>query len=503
MIVSTISQHNVAPLFSSKFRKCSHFASLDMRNQNNFVASAGFRNSVPHLTSQYCYSCANLRLKTRNFPNGPRRILLHPRASASNASVSPSDPSEGKKPGRRRKNLNASVSPSVFSDGKQPGRRRDNFKKSKDLKSSQYNSIGEESKFTHNNQVSGGHAASNGKVLSNGQETEPESILDEESNTEESAYVIYEPKKEEVLDDYEQAKKYGEPHPFMPPNTKKKESLPRERLWWNRREPPETVWSRWNRRVPTSDWVMAKAMAETGQIKLFGENPTVTEATLALARKKALKEERLKAEEDRMAEIGPVAYYKEWVKGWHRDTSREAVRKHYEETGETAHQQLINMLQCQTEREYRIMMGRDVRIQRDPLVMRMRPELKIEAFGGDPVFPVVNYEQAPDHVTDFRGPFYHEPTRSVVEIMKAKGICITEEELRRMQETEKDDFKPREKFRMVEAVDIGEEEEIEEGDGDEDEDEADPSPSDDDESDYDAYSNDDTEGEDDIDDAEF
>lgn len=38
--------------------------------------------------------------------------------------------------------------------------------------------------------------------------------------------------------------------------------------------------------------VFAKAMAETGQIKLFGEHPTQTEAALARARKNVFKEER-------------------------------------------------------------------------------------------------------------------------------------------------------------------------------------------------------------------
>lgn len=38
--------------------------------------------------------------------------------------------------------------------------------------------------------------------------------------------------------------------------------------------------------------VMAAAMAEMGQIKLFGEQPTVAEATLARARKFVYKEKR-------------------------------------------------------------------------------------------------------------------------------------------------------------------------------------------------------------------
>lgn len=83
---------------------------------------------------------------------------------------------------------------------------------------------------------------------------------------------------------------------------------------------------------------------------------------------------RLKAEQERLERIGPLAYYSEWVKAWDRDTSREAVQKHFEEIGEDENAQLIEMFQHQTDREYRIMMGTDARIRRDPLVMRMRED---------------------------------------------------------------------------------------------------------------------------------
>lgn len=84
---------------------------------------------------------------------------------------------------------------------------------------------------------------------------------------------------------------------------------------------------------------------------------------------------RLQAEQRRLEEIGPIAYYSEWVKAYrNRDTSREAVQKHYEETGEDENTQLITMFEHQTAEEYRIMMGTDVRIKRDPLAMRMRED---------------------------------------------------------------------------------------------------------------------------------
>lgn len=69
-----------------------------------------------------------------------------------------------------------------------------------------------------------------------------------------------------------------------------------------------------------------------------------------------------------------MAFYSEWVKAWKGDTSREAIQKHFEETGEDENTQLIEMLSHQTDREYRIMMGTDIRIRRDPLAMRMRED---------------------------------------------------------------------------------------------------------------------------------
>ena len=83
---------------------------------------------------------------------------------------------------------------------------------------------------------------------------------------------------------------------------------------------------------------------------------------------------RLQAEQDRLSKDGPIAYYSEWVKAWKMDTSKEAIQKHFEETGEDEVTQLIDMFCHQTDREYRIMMGTDVRIRRDPLAMRMRED---------------------------------------------------------------------------------------------------------------------------------
>lgn len=83
---------------------------------------------------------------------------------------------------------------------------------------------------------------------------------------------------------------------------------------------------------------------------------------------------RLQAEQEKLERLGSIAYYSEWVKAWKRDTSREAVEKHFGETGEDEITQLIDMFCHQTDREYRIMMGTDVRIRRDPLAMQMRED---------------------------------------------------------------------------------------------------------------------------------
>ncbi|KAJ8545305.1 hypothetical protein K7X08_017888 [Anisodus acutangulus] len=164
--------------------------------------------------------------------------------------------------------------------------------------------------------------------------------------------------------------------------------------------------------------VFLKAMAETGQVKLYGEHPTLTETALYRARKHIYKEERLQAEKEKMEKIGPIAYYSEWVVAWKRDTSREAIQKHFEETGEDENTQLIEMFCHQTDREYRIMMGTDIRIPRDPLAMKIREDQIKQIWGGDPVYPTINYIQDLDEVVDYRGPDFHEPTPNMLAYLK-------------------------------------------------------------------------------------
>ncbi|KAK4347380.1 hypothetical protein RND71_033719 [Anisodus tanguticus] len=183
-------------------------------------------------------------------------------------------------------------------------------------------------------------------------------------------------------------------------------------------EEPKDLSSEWQRWCPDVETVFLKAMAETGQVKLYGEHPTLTETALYRARKHIYKEERLQAEKEKMEKIGPIAYYSEWVVAWKRDTSREAIQKHFEETGEDENTQLIEMFFHQTDREYRIMMGTDIRIPRDPLAMRMREDQIKQIWGGDPVYPTINYIQDLDEVIDYRGPDFHEPTPNMLAYLK-------------------------------------------------------------------------------------
>ncbi|XP_072958187.1 protein PLASTID TRANSCRIPTIONALLY ACTIVE 12, chloroplastic [Typha angustifolia] len=287
-------------------------------------------------------------------------------------------------------------------------------------------------------------------------------------------FVLYQTEPdEENLSPYDLDKRIGMPHPFIDPAKDKPIEEPRssEDLWWNWRKPEKEQWSRWQRRRPDVNTVFAKAMAETGQIELFGDHPTLTEAALARARRHLYKEERLEVEKKRLEEVGPIAYYSEWVKAWNRDTSREAVQKHFEETGEDENAQLITMFQHQTAEEYRIMMGTDLRIPRDPLAMRMREDQIKEIWGGDPVYPTVNYIQDPDEVIDYRGPDFHEPTPNMLSYLMEQGKIISREELEKIlakektQELEITDIDEA----MASAVDIGEndDEEDSEDEGDE------------------------------------
>lgn len=312
------------------------------------------------------------------------------------------------------------------------------------------------------------------RILENSDDSDTSEVPKDPSDE----FVIYQTEvEEEDLTSYEMEKRLGRPHPFIDPAIDKPIEEPRssEELWWNWRKPENEQWSRWQRRRPDVDTVFAKAMAETGQIKLYGDHPTLTETALARARRNIFKEERLQAEQRKLEEIGPMAYYSEWVKAWDRDTSRESVQKHYEETGEDENAQLITMFQHQTAEEYRIMMGTDIRIKRDPLAMRMKEDQIKEIWGGDPVYPTINYIQDPDEVIDYRGPDFHEPTPNMLAYLMEQGHIISREELENIltkekkQELEVTDIDEA----MASAVDIGENDDDEDSDNEEDETEED------------------------------
>ena len=44
--------------------------------------------------------------------------------------------------------------------------------------------------------------------------------------------------------------------------------------------------------------------------------------------------------------------------------------------------------------------------------------LSFAVWGGDPVYPTVNYIQEPDAVIDYRGPDFHEPTPNMLAHLK-------------------------------------------------------------------------------------
>ncbi|KAF3795477.1 PLASTID TRANSCRIPTIONALLY ACTIVE 12 protein [Nymphaea thermarum] len=306
---------------------------------------------------------------------------------------------------------------------------------------------------------------------------EASDIASEDPKDLSTEYVVYQTAEEEEKGtSYELDKKYGRPHPLIDPDKKKslEEPLTSEELWWNWRKPKDT-WSRWQRRRPDVETVFTKAMAETGQIKIYGDHPTLTETSIYRARRHLFKEERLQAEQERLEKIGAIAYYSEWVKAWKRDTSREAVQKHFEETGEDENTQLLTMFQYQTDREYRIMMGTDNRIRRDPLAMRMREDQIKEIWGGDPVYPTINYIQDPDEVIDYRGPEFHEPTPNMLAYLMEEGKIISRDELQKILAKEKTEELERVTDMdeaMAQAVDIGENDDDEdsemegEGEGD-------------------------------------
>lgn len=287
----------------------------------------------------------------------------------------------------------------------------------------------------------------------------------EETKDSASEFVIYQTEKEE-RDEYDLNKKLGRPHAFIDPKVRKaiEDPLDNEELWWQHKKPEKQIWSRWQRRRTDSETAILKAMADRGEVEIFGEFPTMAEASLYKARRHVFKEERLRAEKERLERIGPLAYYSEWVQAWTRDTSREAIQKHYEETGEDENTQLQEMLSRQTAGEYGMMTALDIRIKRDPIATRMTDEQVKRVWGGDPVYPTVNYIQDPDEVVDYRRPDYKEPTPNMIAFLKEHGIMISKDELQLQLEKEMDEEIEVSDVdeAMASAVDIGEQDDDEE-----------------------------------------
>jgi hypothetical protein len=48
--------------------------------------------------------------------------------------------------------------------------------------------------------------------------------------------------------------------------------------------------------------------------------------------------------------------------------------------------------------------------------------LAFAVWGGDPVYPTVNYIQDPNEIIDYRGPDFHEPTPNMLDYLKEVSI---------------------------------------------------------------------------------
>lgn len=44
--------------------------------------------------------------------------------------------------------------------------------------------------------------------------------------------------------------------------------------------------------------------------------------------------------------------------------------------------------------------------------------LTVAVWGGDPVYPTINYIQDPNEIIDYRGPDFHEPTPNMLAHLK-------------------------------------------------------------------------------------
>ncbi|CAM6083545.1 unnamed protein product [Calypogeia fissa] len=62
--------------------------------------------------------------------------------------------------------------------------------------------------------------------------------------------------------------------------------------------------------------------------------------------------------------------------------------------------------------------------------------LSCAVWGGDPVYPTVNYEMDPNAVADYRNENLHEPIPDIIEVLRESGRLITQEELKVMLEQE-------------------------------------------------------------------
>lgn len=90
----------------------------------------------------------------------------------------------------------------------------------------------------------------------------------------------------------------------------------------------------------------------------------------------------------------------------------------------------------------------------------------MKVWGGDPVYPTINYIQDPDETIDYRGPDFHEPTPNMLAYLKEGGKLISRDELEKRLANEKTEELEMTDIdeAMARAVDIGENDDEEDSD---------------------------------------
>ncbi|CAI5936648.1 unnamed protein product [Closterium sp. NIES-65] len=176
---------------------------------------------------------------------------------------------------------------------------------------------------------------------------------------------------------------------------------------------------------------MALAAAEAGHIRLHGDKPTTAKAVLARVRRKPLADERLAKEEELRERLRDLA--------WLHDTPFGVPTFSCAPPSRVSSPLVAPPIHAPTrltQREYNVMCGRDVRLHKDPLAIRMDKKQCKRVWGGDPMYPTVNYEQAPSHGVDNRGLNFNEPSEDPLSVL---GKVVTQEQMEAIMTREQEE----------------------------------------------------------------